>query len=194
MSALGSNARAGHAPSALALVCVAITGCAATPRSTRLTPRDIQEMSVRVAQSLATSEALQTRSPQSEPWSVTVSEVQNLSHDVISEGERWGVMAGIVSSLPVRELWDQRRVRLLLPAERVASLRRSLGADADSFAAQRRPTHVIRATFRSLPRSDGRASSELYDCLFEMVELDSGRLVWRDHVEYKREASGHVWD
>ena len=100
------------------IAALALPGCAAPQHSTRMTVDDIARMSEQMAESLANSKALRDRTPQSPRWIITLQKVENLSSDLLTEGERWAVMAKLQSSLPIRALWDQRNIRLVIPAEK----------------------------------------------------------------------------
>jgi hypothetical protein len=177
------------------------TGCA-EPRSTRMTAGDFDHMGAEMAASLARSDALRNRTAASPPWVVSIDKVQNLSSDVMTESEQWMIIARLRGSLPIQALRTQRSITFVMPPERVEALRRdpNLGAGVGDFGpdlgADRRPTHQLNATFRSLARVNptGTGSEDYYYCEFQMLDLATGQPVWIDKVEYKRLAKGHIWD
>ena len=179
---------------ALALI---LTGCTAgAPRTTRMTADDFDAMIAAMAASFIQSDAVASRTPDSPPWIITIDKVQNLTSDVMTDAEQWAIMARLRNSAPIRALWDQKNIRFVIPAQRVARLRRRHGPTAfdESFGSQRRPTHEMSATFRCVTRAIARQRTELYFCEFEIIDLATAEPVWADRFEYKRVARGHVWD
>lgn len=171
-------------------------GCATWPHTTRMTADDLDTMSRELAASLAASDAFAGRNRDSPLWVVSINKVENLSSDVMTEAEQWSVMARLRSSLPIQALWDQKNVRFVIPADRLEALRASgeLDGVAGRVGDQRRPTHEMTATFRSITRADARSRTELYYCEFSLIDLAAGEPVWTDRFEYKRAATGHVLD
>ncbi len=174
-----------------------LTACAATPqRSSRMTADDFDAMIAAMAASLAHSDPVALRTADSPRWVITIDRVLNLSSDVMTDAEQWAIMARLRGAAPIRALWDQKNIRFVIRAERVEKIRRDpdLYAFDDSFGAERRPTHQMSATFRSITRATARDRTDLYYCEFEILDMASGEPVWSDRFEYKRSAHGHVWD
>jgi hypothetical protein len=159
-----------------------------------MTVDDMEEMGAQMAASLAKSDAMKSRQPDSPMWVITIQKVQNLSSDVMTDGEQWGVMARLQSSLPIRALWDDKNIRMVVPAERLGSLGKQTRAEFNQPVVRRQPTHVMNATFRSATRADSKNRTESYFCLFEIIDLKTAVPVWIDKFEYKRAAIGHIWD
>ena len=182
-------------------VCVVLggLGCASEPqRSTRLTDSDLDQVVLRVAESLRASELLAGRTGASPRMVVVVNRVQNLTDDVIPIDEQWMLVARLQGSLPVRGLADDKNVRFVIPPERVELLR-GAGYDVDGGGASE-PTHVMTATFLSARRS-GRGGqrvtdvrSNYYYLEYALYGLDGRELLWTDRFEFKREAVGLVID
>ena len=149
-----------------------------------------------MAQSLMASKALAGRGPDSKPWVVSIDKVLNLSDDVMTEDEQWSIMAQVRGAVPIRALWDQKAVRFVIPPQRVAKMRNNPDATdfAQGFGSDRRVTHTMTATFRSVTRAQARQRSDLYYCQFDLVDLASGETVWSDRFEFKRQAKGPLWD
>jgi len=173
-------------------------GCSTQPvgETTRMTIEDIETMASEMAQSMLASEALNRRGPTSEPWVISIDKVLNLSDEPMTENEQWSIMAQVRGSLPIRELWDSKAIRFVIPPERVIELRNS-GENTDfaeGFGAGRKATHTMTATFRSITRAQATRRSDLYYCEFELIDLKTGEPVWSDRFEFKRQARGHVWD
>lgn len=185
-------------PAAL-LLCAGLlftaTGCASAPggpSSTRLTADDLQEITAQMAAKLRDSEFLGSRSPESEPITVAIQRVTNMSSDMIPQSEQWWLMERVRNSLPIVELGKQRNFAFLIPAERIEELRQ-LGFEP-GLLSERRPTHVMNAVFRSVTRSGGAARTDLYMCEYRITGLDTGELAWADSFEFKRAAFGRSWD
>lgn len=170
-------------------------GCATAQRTTRITVNDLEAISHAMAASLAASDALGDRNRDSPVWIVSIDKVQNLSSDVMTESEQWSVIARLRSSLPIQALWDQKNVRFVIPVDRLESLRHAHGGDwGQGFGTQRRPTHQMAATFRSITRAGAENRTDLYFCEFQILDLVTGEPVWSDKFEYKRAAAGHILD
>lgn len=182
----------------LCLLILWITACAPKPvgQSTRLTIDDIDTMTAEMAHSLLTSDALARRGPGSGPWVVSINKVLNLSDEVMTTNEQWSIMAQVRGAAPITAMWDKKAVRFVIPPERVIAIRNSeYGPDFnEGFAQDRRVTHTMTATFRSVTRAQAKQRSDLYYCQFDLLDLKTGEPVWSDKFEFKRHAKGHVWD
>ena len=182
----------------VALLIAGTVGCAAsaTPRSTRLTVDDLEHISREFAANLMASDIMHERTPDSPRWVVSIDKVQNLSHDVMSQGEQWFVMNHLRASLPVRQMRQEKNIVFVLPVE--AAMRAQQYAERHGMETapltDRQPTHVMQATFRSALRQDEKGATELYYCEFEIREIGERELVWKDDVTFKRIARGHIWD
>ena len=171
-----------------------MTGCNPKPvgQSTRWTIGDVEAMTHEMAQSLRDSVALANRGPDSEPWTVSMDKVLNLSDEVMTPNEQWSIMAQVRGAADIQALWDEKAVRFVIPPERVVQLRNSeYGYDFDdSFAQNRKVTHTLTATFRSLTRAQAKQRSDLYYCEFEILDFATHEPVWTDKFEFKRSAKG----
>ncbi len=178
----------------LSLLC----SCATTkPQSTRMTAEDFTEMSEAMAQSLARSDALRDRTPASESWVISIDRVQNLTKDIITESERWYVIQRLRSSLPIRAMSQQKNIVFVIPRERLDAIRNNPNIDVSddpAFGDRRTPTHQMTAKFIGSERADATHRTDTYYCEFEMMNLATGVPEWTDRFEYKRQATGHVWD
>lgn len=185
---------AGRAACICGLAAVVIA-CSAPARTSRMTGDDLEMISTEMAASLAGSDAVRGRTAQSPRWVVAFIKVRNLTSDVMTESEQWSIMARVRSGVSLQALGEQRNIRFVIPAEQS---RRIMQSDMETFGvdfgADRKPTHEINATFRSITRADQTNRSELYYCEFQLLDLGTGEPVWSDKVEYKRVAKGHIWD
>lgn len=169
-------------------------GCASSASSsTRLTTEDLTTIAVEVAEKLRGSDFLRGRGPESERIVIAVQRVENLSSDVVTEGERWYLMERLTSSLPLGSMARERNLVFVIPAEKLREAKARGAMDPDA-ARDRAPTHVMTATLRSATRAAGLDRTELYSCQYRVVELASGELVWVDAFEFKRTARGRSYD
>lgn len=182
---------------AIAVLVLCSSGCK-TPQSSRIQIDDYVEMSSAMAQSLRQSDAFAERSPASEPWVVSFDKVLNLSSEIMTQGEQWGVVAMVRGAQPINSLWDDKRVAFVVPAQYAIDQRGTLDAErADKgFGTERGVTHTITSTFRSVTRvgEDGRGRTDVYACQFQMLDLNTNESVWIDTFEFKRTAAGSVRD
>lgn len=170
-------------------------GCAVTrERSTRLTTEDVKEMAEQMASSMASSDFLRERSPESERMVVALDHVENLSSDVVPVSEQWYLMERLRASTPLASLGAQRNIAFVIPAEQMNQLRDRSGAEAALFGAGRAPTHAMRGVLRSVTRSTGINRTDLYSFEVRVIALASGDLAWSDSFELKRAAVGRQYD
>ena len=182
---------------AIVVLTLSLLGCK-TPESSRIAVEDYLEMTDAMAQSLRQSDAFAERSAESEPWIVSFDKVLNLSSEIMTRGEQWGVVAMVRGAQPINSLWDDKRVAFVIPAQYAIDQRGTLDAErADKgFGTERKVTHTITATFRSVTRvpADGEGRTDVYACEFQMLDLNSNEPVWLDTFEFKRTATGSVRD
>ncbi len=180
------------------MIAMCVMGCDPKPvgESTRLTLGDIETMTQEMAQSLLASDTFADRGPNSEPWIVSIDKVLNLSDDVMTENEQWSIMAQVRGAAPIRAMGDEKAVRFVIPPERAVALQNSANATdfQRGFGSERRVTHTMTATFRSVTRAQAKQRSDLYYCEFDLLDIGTGEPVWSDRFEFKRRARGHVWD
>lgn len=185
------------APAIVVLLCLMSLGCK-TQQTSRIAVDDYVEMSAAMAQSLRQSDAFAERSADSEPWVVSFDKVLNLSSEIMTQGEQWGVVAMVRGAQPINSLWSDKRVAFVIPAQYAIDQRGTLNAErADKgFGTERGVTHTITATFRSVMRvgEDGKGRTDVYGCEFQMLDLNSNESVWIDTFEFKRTARGSVRD
>lgn len=177
---------------------VVLAGCH-KPQSTRLSLGDLNALVAQMASRLAGSDFLRDRTSQSPPITVVINKVENLTYDVIPPAEQWMLMARVRASLPIQTVGRQKNVFFQITPERVAALR-EMGFEVDQEPAPP-ATHLMTATFRSSERIGGGKAGEpanvredYYYLEYRIVELASGRVVWSDAFEFKRQAKGRLID
>jgi hypothetical protein len=182
---------------AIVMVALCALGCK-TPQTSRIAVEDYLEMTAQMAQSLRQSDAFAQRTATSETWVVSFDKVLNLSSEIMTRGEQWGVVAMVRGAQPINSLWNDKRVAFVIPAQYAIDRRGTLDAErADKgFGTERGVTHTITATFRSVTRvpEDGNGRTDVYACEFQMLELNTNESVWIDRFEFKRSATGSVRD
>ena len=185
------------APVVIVLFSLVSLGCTG-PQNSRIQVNDYLEMTDAMAQSLRQSEAFARRSADSEPWVVSFDKVLNLSSEIMTQGEQWGVVAMVRGAQPINSLWNDKRVAFVIPAQYAIDQRGTLDAErADKgFGTERGVTHTITSTFRSVTRvrEDGKGRTDVYACEFQMLDLNTNEPVWLDTFEFKRSATGSVRD
>lgn len=191
MRGLGAGVALVLLPAAL----LALAGCQ-TQRTSRISVEDYQEMAAAMAQSLRRSEAFADRSPQSEPWVVSFDKVLNLSSEIMPRGEQWYVVSAVRGAQPINSLWQDKRVSFVIPAQHAIDQRATIEAERidKGFGSERGVTHTITATFRSVTRASADARVDVYQCEFQMIDLNTGVPVWNDLFEFKRAARGSIRD
>lgn len=158
-----------------------------------MTVDDYVHIATEMAEKLRSSRFLVERSSQSPELVFAVNKVQNLSSDIISVPTQWYMQERVVNSLPLAALSREKNISFVMPAEKVRGAKAALEVD-EHFGADRRPTHVMSATFRSVTRSAGKDRTDLYYSEYAIADLSSGEIVWTDKVEFKRAAHGVAWD
>lgn len=178
------------------LAVASLIACAATPRSSRLTTEDFTDFAVELSARLGQSDFLRSRGPDSPPMIVSVSRVENLSTDLLSEGERWYLMDRVIDSRTMDALARQKNIRFVIPAEKLELLRARLEAEGRDvpIASGRAPTHAMTARLRSITRTAGRDRTDLYDFQAAITTLADGATVWTDTFAIKRIAAGRSYN
>jgi len=177
-----------------------LSGCASAPRTTRLTAEDFEATAAAMANSLARSDAIAARGPDAERWTIALQKGQNLTSDVMQDGEQWYVLGRLQASLPLREMADDYAIDFVIPAEQARRLRDDAGLyglGERVVAEAREPTHVMTGTWRSVTRAYEKGRTDAYLIRFELIDIRPDRPpvpVWTDVFEFKREAKGKIWD
>lgn len=175
------------------ILCACLAGCAGAPQSTQMTSGDLEVTTAAMARDLAGSRFLAERGPDSERMVVAINKVENLSSDLMPAGEQWMLMERVKGSLPIVELGRQKNIAFVIPAEHLRE-GRERGTLPEGFAAGRRPTHEMAATFHSGTRVAGLDRTDAYLVEYRITDLATGELVWNGTFEFKRAAAGLAYD
>ena len=184
----------------LAILAVLLPACAAAPRSTRLTQADFTDMATDLAQKLRESDFLKNRGQDSQPIVLTWDKVENLTQDILTQGEQWAIMQKVRDSAGLVQLGKEKAFTLVIPASLKTEGEQRVGGSTfeEGFAGSRAPTHRLDATLRSATRSAASltagARTDTYLCDFRVTVLSDGQLVWSDTVALKRAAAGLSFD
>jgi len=192
----------------LAAACVLLAaspwgGCETAPtgpQTTRLRIGDMRGVVDATVEKLAGSDWLAARSPGS-PGRVVigVEKVENRSSDVITRSEQWYLMQSVASKVVSSGLGRAKNMAMVIPAERLAEAS-SRGTIEGVAAGDRKVTHSLTAAIESITRTGGGASGgpegrqDFYSCVYRVVDLQSGELVWEDRVEFSRAALGRSFN
>jgi len=170
-----------------------IGGCAA-PRvnTTMLTIKDIVSMTDQMAQSLAASPVIASRAASSPRWVFTMDKVSNRTEHLLDDQEKWGTMARFRAELSRSFVARERNIAFVLPAEQWK--RYAAGGDYSEDQARLRPTHALRAEFRSDTRSALLSRSDHYLCAFQLLDLNDGAIVWENAYEVKYAVKRNEFD
>jgi hypothetical protein len=188
----------------LAVMVASLSACAAPrPQTSRLTTQDFQDFSTELAQKLRDSDFLAGRTIDSPVIRIALSKVENLTTDLLSEGEKWYVVQRAFDSDTMDALRRDKAIRFVIAAEdahKLEEAQASAGAPVMctgfEVGAQpgRNPTHTATAMLRSVTRTAGVDRTDLYDLELRIVELASGQIVWSDHAAIKRVAVGKAYN
>ncbi len=151
------------------------------------------DMADKLRAGLVESSLLANRTGDTPPMVIAISKVTNLTSDLMSEGAKWYLMERVKSALPLSTLSRDKNIVFVIPAEHLRDAHRRGTVESD-FAAERKPSHAMTATFTSVTRATGKDRTDLYYCEYTITDLKSGEMVWTDKVEFKRVAHGRAWD
>ena len=185
------------------VLAAACAGGRATPSTTRIQAADFDETVARMANSLAGSEFLAQRRPDSEPIYITINRVENLTTDIIPVPEQWMLMARVQGAMSLQELSENRNIRFQIPPERQTLVRQR--GYTDALHELPRTTHVMHAVFMSAPRTGTEAQrraeeryvgrrTDHYYIEYSITNLDSREVAWMETFEFSREAAGLAID
>lgn len=183
----------------LCVVCAAAAsvlvqgGCQTATKTTQLQTRDFQDISTEIAASLQSSEFIRERTPESPPMTIAIQKIDNLTTDILSEGEKWFLMDRVMNSDVMSTLRRQRNIRFVVPAERLDGFAERQQW-AGPIAPDRRPTHVMTATMRSVTRAQGFDRTDLYSAQYSITRVETGETAWRGEYLLKRAATGRSYN
>ncbi|GIK19560.1 MAG: hypothetical protein DYG93_02510 [Leptolyngbya sp. PLA2] len=185
---------------AAACVMSACTASGPSKQTTRLRHSDLALAGAEMREQLATATFLEGRTPESPPIRIVIRRLENLSSDRVPIAEQWAMVSGLIADRGVQQAARERGVVFQLPPEK-ASLLRETGVEYPDLLPEHYPTHVLRASIRSLVRGGAVRGSgpadvrkDVYLISYEVEEIDSREVVWQADVEFAREAKGLLVD
>lgn len=194
MSRVGRTSRVPRV-AALSLVVIALVGCGPPKvRTTFLRSVDLVEMTDTMAQSLATADVITSRTPDHEPWVISMYRVVNHTNQIIPEREKWLYLARLRALLAQTRLSDERSLIWIIPPERWSIVADELGVSDEPYGLRMNPTHQLAAEFNALTNTSARGRSDTYVCAYQLIDLGLGTIVWEDAWEVKRAISGVTYD
>jgi len=183
----------------LGLAALMLVGCRSGPSSTDFTQDDLDTAVNEIAASLAASDFIAGRTPDSPRIVLVTNQVRNLTDNIMTTSERWMTIARLQSTMPIRAMADQNNIVFVLPPERVEDLRQS-GFD-EPLPTGLEPTHVMTATFYSAERAAREAGDRItsirqnfYYLEFSITDLEGREVLWSDAFEFGRAARGNIID
>lgn len=185
------------------LATLGVGGCEtspAGPQTTRLRIGDMREVVDATIEMLAGSDWLAARDAASPDRIVVgVERVENRSSDVITRSEQWFLMQSVAGRVVSSGLGRSKNIAMVIPAERLAEAR-GRGTLEGLAGGERNVTHSLTAAIESITRTGGGAAGgaegrrDFYSCVYRVVDLQSGELVWEDRVEFSRAALGRSFN
>ncbi len=169
-------------------------GCEGPARTTRTEADDLVNASASMAEALLASAVVAERRSDSERWVIVADRMQNLSSEVITASEQRATVRRIVSASPLAQLEAMKNIVFVVPMSDVRRSRETGLIELDQFAADRRPTHTLSATFNSATRLSAKRRTDAYYVTFEIIDLQTGQRIWQNDAGFKRAAVGHIWD
>lgn len=176
-----------------------IGGCAPKTKSTRITGNDFYITMDKMIDSLADSNVLRERTPDSPQMILMINKVTNLTSDIITPAEQWMLVARVRDTL-VNRFAKEKNIRMVITPEK-HNLLRQAGYSGDLTGAELNATHVMRARFMSARRGGVRGKDEVTDIradyyylAYELMTIETHELLWSDRFEFKREAVGQLVD
>lgn len=168
-------------------------GCTQPAQSTRLQTRDFQDISTEVAASLQSSDFLRDRTSDSALILIAIRKIENLTTDILAEGEKWFLMDRVMNSGVMTELRHERNIRFVIPKDRLDALAEA-NQWAGPIAADRHPTHTMTAVLRNVTRAAGIDRTDLYSAHYAITSLGTGETVWSGEYLLKRVAAGRAYN
>lgn len=171
-------------------------GCAGPPRTatTFLRSVDLQEMTDQMAASFAHADAMAQRDAGTdEPWVISIYRIANHTNQIIRDTEKWLYVERMRGLLAQSDVGRQRSIIWVYPAEQWRAIADEVDR-SEPEGLRMPPTYQLTGTFGALTLTSEAGRSDTYICTYELVDLESGHVIWEDWFEVKRAISGRTWD
>ena len=166
-------------------------GCGGPPqaRTTFLDSVDLQAMTDQMAQSFTQDDVINARTDVSDRWIISIYRIINSTNQIIPDRQKWLYINRLRAMLGQSDVAQQRNLTWIIPPERWSIVAQETG-DAEPYGLRLEPTHLLTAEFSALTNTSGSGRTDMYVCAYELVELLTGRVVWQDSWEVKRDVTG----
>ncbi len=178
------------------ILTLGVMGCAMPthPRTPFLRSVDLVDMTNNLSESFAHDEIINSRTSDDSPWVISLNDVVNNTQQIIPESERWLYVARLRSRLAQSDCSARHNMIWVVPPEGIQRIDDE-NTGSSSLAEQRlTPTHLLTGEFVALTNTSHTGRSDTYVCDYQLVDLQSGLIVWEDAWEVKRYASGLTYD
>lgn len=172
-------------------------GCALAPpapHTTFLQSVDVTQMTDQMAESFLRDEEIASRFEADAPWVISFDRIVNHTNQIMPQREKWLYVARLRSHLAQSDVGSRRSIIWIMPPEQWTAAAEELDEAAEPYGLRLPPTHLLTGEFSALTVTSGRGRSDTYVCAYELLDLQTGRIVWRDHWEVKRAVSGVTYD
>lgn len=151
-------------------------------------------MTDKMAQSFANDEIIGGRTSADQPWVISMYRVVNHTNQIIPDREKWLYLARLRAMLANSDLTRDRRIIWIIPPERWPIVAEELGVSEEPYGLRMNPTHQFTAEFHALTNTSGQGRTDAYLCDYQLLDLQSGQIMWEDKWEVKRAISGRTYD
>jgi len=156
--------------------------CSSSPKTTRLKDIDLLETTDVMSGSLKSSLFFVECANSKLPIRLSYQKAENQSSDMLRPAEQWMFVERVLDSAMIQTLKDSYDITTIRAAEKI---NRSTNRDV---------THLMTAVVTTVTRDEYKDRTDAYRCQYEIINLQTGELVWSDGYEIKRVASGLSWD
>ena len=178
------------------LLFVFLCGCGSAPKTntTFLRSVDLVDMTDRMAESFTHDDRISRRTPEDDPWVISIYRVANHTNQIIPDREKWLYIARLRALLAQSDLAKKRHIIWVIPPERWPMVAEELGVSREPYGLRMNPTHQLTAEFHALTNTSGRGRTDAYVCDYQLLDLNSGQIVWEGAWEVKRAIAGKTYD
>ncbi len=180
----------------LAALAGPLASCAAVPAApptTFLRSVDLVEMTDRMAESFASTNPVSERDASDERWVISIHRIANHTNQIIRDSEKWLYVERMRGLLAQSDVGTQRNIVWVYPAEHWSTIAERTDYEQPPEL-RLEPTHRLTGTFHALTTTGAAGRTDTYHCSYELIDLDTGRVIWEDAFEVKRAVRGRTWD
>ncbi len=180
----------------MTVLVLATGGCLSAPevRTTFLGSVDLIDMTYQMAMSFAQDPHLSQRTPEDDPWVVSVYRVTNHTNQIMPQREKWLYIGRLRAMLSQSDVASRYDLIWVIPPERWGMVAEELGVSEEPYGLRMDPTHLLSAEFHALTNTSGAGRSDTYLCSYHLTDIRTGLIVWEDTWEVKRARAGRTYD